>query len=180
MHIFFENNNRFGRKYDYFLSEASNEEIVAVSKELTDGLSEQAHLVFRGAAALISVTILSLILSVMTLSGIEDGLAGSAKTAVFALRMAAVMLLCFSGFIEYYAAERSLSVVSAAPIMWRHVRESPTDENAFSQSEAVRSMGRTASAAKSLLAMSVFVLAVSGLLIGISYMFQMMSEYGYV
>ena len=67
MHKFSEN-NRFGRKYDYFLSEASNEEIVAVSKELTDGLSEQARLVFRGAAALISVTILSLILSVMTLS----------------------------------------------------------------------------------------------------------------
>ena len=44
----------------------------------------------------------------------------------------------------------------------------------------MRSMGRTASSAKNLLAMSVFVLAVSGLLIGISYMFQMMSEYGYV
>lgn len=170
----------FGRKYDFFLSEASNEEIVTVSKELTDGLSEQARSVTRGAAALLSVTLIAVILSILTLSGMDTSVSGSVKAAVFVCRMTAVLLLCVSAFEDYFSLERASAVSAAAAIFWRHVRETPSDETAFEQTAAVKSMSQAVTSAKNLFVMSAFVIAVSGLLLGFSYVIEMMAEYGYV
>lgn len=173
-------NSRFGRKYGLFLSDASNEEIVAVSKELTDGLSEQVRLVVGTATAMLAVTVLSLIFSISLISGLGDSMAGSAKSAVFLLRITAVALMCISGFEAYAAIRKAASAAFAAPFVWRHVRETASDDSAYEQVSAVRAMSQSVVSAKNLLDMSAFVLALSGLLIGVSYMFQIMAESGYV
>lgn len=172
--------NRFGRKYDFFLSEASNEEIVSVSKELTDSLSEQAKTVIRGATALLSVTLLAVILAILTLSGMDTSVSGSVKATVFVCRMTAVLLLCISAFEDYFSLERASAVSAGAAILWRHVRETPSDDTAFEQTNAVKSMSQAVVSAKNLFVMSAFVMAVAGLLLGFSYVIEMMAEYGYI
>ena len=49
--------SKFSKKYSLFLSEASNEEIVSISKELTDEIAVQVRAVNIAALAILSVSV---------------------------------------------------------------------------------------------------------------------------
>jgi len=77
---------KFVKKYGLFLSDASNEEIVSVSKELMNGMSAEVKTVHNGAVAILATSIVSLILMISLISGMSTTLVGTEKSIVFLTR----------------------------------------------------------------------------------------------
>ena len=90
---------KFVKKYGLFLSEASNEEIVSVSKELMNEMSSEVKTTNVGAVSILATSIVSLILMISLISGMDTSLVGTAKSIVFLTRITAVALLCISSIL---------------------------------------------------------------------------------
>ena len=74
---------KFSGKYGLFLSDASNEEIVSVSKELMNGVSSEIKSVNSTAIGLLGVSILSVIFLISFISTAEISVTGTLKAIVF-------------------------------------------------------------------------------------------------
>ena len=59
--------SKFSKKYSLCLAEASNEEIVSISKELTDEIAVQVRAVNIAALAILSVSVIALLVVVLIL-----------------------------------------------------------------------------------------------------------------
>lgn len=170
---------KFGKKYGFFLTDASNEEIVSVSKELTDSFSEQVSIVTRTATALLGVSVLAVILSILMISGLSDT-KGSYRNAMFILRVVGVAFLFLGGFNAFAAMNKAFYASSVSTLIWRHIRETATDDSVFEQTAAVRELSQSTLSAKNLASMSALALAVAGMVIGLSYVIEMLAESGYI
>ena len=83
-------NGKFSKKYGLFLSDASNEEIVSVSKELLNGMSDEVKSVNATALALLASSLVSLILLISLVSGMDSTLTGNLKAIIFLTRISAI------------------------------------------------------------------------------------------
>lgn len=79
--------SKFSKKYSLFLSEASNEEIVSISKELTDEIAIQIRFVNIAAMVVLSISIVALLIVIMLLSAANGPISSFERIIVF-LRLA--------------------------------------------------------------------------------------------
>lgn len=169
----------FGQRYDSFLSEASNEEIVSTSKELMDVIASQIRLININALTLLGISMASLILSISLVADLSSSIGSSVKNVIFLLRMISIAFLCITGLIAYLVLQRVMRASSYSPLYWRHVRETATDESAYEQMDSVRQLDFTITSARNLNLTATLTLVIAGLFLGISYIYQMMAASGY-
>ena len=84
----------FEKRYDSFLSEASNEEVVSISKELMDVIATQIRSINLNALTLLGISMASLILSISLVSDLSSSITGSTKNIIFLLRMTSIAFMC--------------------------------------------------------------------------------------
>ena len=171
--------NKFSGKYGFFLSEASNEEIVSISKELTDEMSEQIKMVNNTAIALLGFSVISLVLSI-TLIASSMSATGTYGTMVFLFQVLGIALLALSAFFAYLGIQGMLNASSIPTVIWRNVRETANDDKAYEQMGAVKQLNKLLVAAKSNARFASLSLAFGGLCIGLAYIVQLLATYGYI
>ena len=69
---------------------------------------------------------------------------------------------------------------SHSPLYWRHIRETATDESAYEQMDSIRNLDFTITSARNLNLTATLTLVIAGLLLGFSYIYQMMATSGYL
>jgi len=169
----------FEQRYDSFLSEASNEEVVSISKELMDVIATQIRSINLNALTLLGISLASLILSISLVADLSSSISGSIKNTIFLLRMISIAFMCITSLIAYLVLQRVMRTYSYSPLYWRHVRETATDESAYEQMDSIRNLDFTITSARNLNLTATLTLVLAGLFLGFSYIYQMMAASGY-
>lgn len=170
---------QFGKKYDLFLSEASNEEIVSISKELLNVFDARLRSINLNSLTLLGISMASLILSISLVSDLSSALSGSTKNIIFLMRMIAIAFIGLTLLISYLALQKVSQAISYAPLFWKNVRETASDESAYQHSDSVHTLDFMAGSAKNLNLVATLTLVIAGLFLTISYIYQMMAASGY-
>lgn len=163
-----------------FLSEASNEEIVSISKELTDEISSQVRTVGNTALTLLAISLISLILSISLVADLSGTLSGATKNTIFLLRMISIAFLCLTALIAYLVVSKTTYASSYSALMWRRIRETASDETVYEHMGAVRGLNYSLASSKNLSVLATLTLVLAGLFLGMSYIYQMMAVSGYL
>ena len=157
--------SKFGRRYETFLSEASNEEIVSISKELAEEMNAQIKSTTVTALTLLGISMGALILSISLVTDLAASIASSIKNMIFLMRMISIAFMCITALIAFLVIQ---------------IRETASDETAYEQMDAVRSLDFFVSSAKNLNVTAALTLVLSGIFLGFSYIYQMMAASGYL
>lgn len=169
---------RFSRKYSLFLSEASNEEIVSISKELSGEVAAQARTLSYMSVVMVIASSLVPLASVFLIQQ-----AGSTVTnydvIVKFIRFGALAMMCISAMTSMLAANKALRALSMSTLMWRNVRESPSDESAYEQTSAMSRANRLLFTGRNNLKVGVSLLACGVALFTATFAFEMLSVMGY-
>ena len=171
---------KFSKKYGLFLSEASNEEIVSVSKELMDGMSAEIKSVNPTALALLGTSVLSLILMITLVSGMETTLTGTLKSVVFLTRILAIAFLCMSAIVAGLVIGRASDASSISTLLWRNVRETANDERAYEQIQAIRVAGVLMNSSKTLVKVAALIIAFAGLALAAGFTLELLAASSYI
>ena len=109
---------KFSRKYGLFLSNASNEEVVSVSKELMNGMVTEVKITLNTAIAVLATSVIALLLMISVISGASTTLVGTAKSIVFLTRIAAIALVCIT---TVHAVTARLRIQHLFKFYWKYV-----------------------------------------------------------
>lgn len=171
---------KFVKKYGLFLSEASNEEIVSVSKELMNEMSSEVKTTNVGAVSILATSIVSLILMISLISGMDTSLVGTAKSIVFLTRITAVALLCISSILACRVLMSMSDASSISSILWRNVRETASDESAYEQTQAIRVISNLLTASKQHIKMAALAIALAAIVLGSGFIYEMLVAASYI
>jgi hypothetical protein len=171
---------KFSRKYGLFLSDASNEEIVSVSKELMNEMSSEVKSANSTALALLASSLISLILMISLVSTLNTSLVGLSKSIVFLTRITAIALLCMSAVVAGLIIVRMSDASSISSILWRNVRETADDERAYEQTQAVKVIGNLLNSSKKQMKMSAIAIAFAGIILGFGFIYELLIVAGYM
>ena len=171
---------KFSKKYGLFLSDASNEEIVSVSKELMNEMSSEVKSANGTALALLASSLVSLILMISLVSTLNTSLVGISKSIVFLTRITAIALLCMSAVVAGIIILRMSDASSISSILWRNVRETADDERAYEQTQAVKVIGNLLNSSKKQMKMSAMAIAFAGIILGFGYIYELLIVAGYM
>lgn len=171
---------KFSKKYGLFLSDASNEEIVSVSKELMDGMSAEIKTVNTTALALLGTSILSLILMITLVSGLNTSLTGTMKSIVFLTRILAIAFLCMSAIVAGLVVGKASDASSISTLLWRNVRETASDEMAFEQIQAIKVTGVLMKSSKILVKVAAIIIALAGLALAAGFTLELLVASSYI
>ena len=171
---------KFSKKYGLFLSDASNEEIVSVSKELMNELSSEIKSVNTVALAILAISSISMILMISLIAGLDNSLSGLSKSMVFLTRITAIALLCMSAVVSGIVVSRMSDASSISSILWRNIRETANDEMAYEQTNAIKTISNILAASKNQIKMSVLTIAVAGLILGAGFIYELLVAASYI
>ena len=171
---------KFSKKYGLFLSDASNEEIVSVSKELLNGMSDEVRSVNATALALLASSLVSLILLISLVSGMDSTLTGNLKAIIFLTRISAIALLCLSSLTASLSVSKMSDASSISSILWRNIRETADDERAYEQTQAVKAIGVLVTASKRMMKLTAVAIAIAGMILGFGFVFELLAASSYI
>ncbi len=171
---------KFVKKYGLFLSDASNEEIVSVSKELMNEMSAEVKTVHNGAVAILATSIVSLILMISLISGMSTTLVGTEKSIVFLTRITAVALLCISAILGCKVMMSMSDASSISSVLWRNVRETANDERAYEQAQAVRVISTLLTSSKQHIKMAALAIGLAAIVLGAGFIYEMLIVASYI
>jgi len=171
---------KFSKKYGLFLSDASNEEIVSVSKELLNGMSDEVKSVNATALALLASSLVSLILLISLVSGMDTSLTGDLKAIIFLTRISAIALLCMSAFTSSLSISKMSDASSISSILWRNIRETADDEKAYEQTQAVKAISMLVNSSKKTMKITAIAIAVAGVILGFGFVFELLAASSYI
>ena len=171
---------KFSKKYGLFLSDASNEEIVSVSKELLNGMSDEVRSVNATALALLASSLVSLILLISLVSGMDSTLTGNLKAIIFLTRISAIALLCLSALTASLSVSKMSDASSISSILWRNIRETADDERAYEQTQAVKAIGVLVTASKRMMKLTAVAIAIAGMILGFGFVFELLDASSYI
>ena len=171
---------KFSKKYGLFLSDASNEEIVSVSKELMNEMSSEVKSANGTALALLASSLVSLILMISLVSTLNTSLVGISKSIVFLTRITAIALLCMSAVVAGIIILRMSDASSISSILWRNVRETADDERAYEQTQAVKVIDNLLNSSKKQMKMSAMAIAFAGIILGFGFIYELLIVAGYM
>ena len=171
---------KFSGKYGLFLSDASNEEIVSVSKELMNGMSSEIRTVGGTALGLLAASLVSLILMISLVSGLDSDLSGMSKSVVFLTRITAIAFLCLSAVMSSLILARMSDASSISSILWRNVRETANDEKAYEQTQAVKAISTLLTSSKNQMKMAAIAIAFAGIILGAGFIYELLVSASYL
>ena len=171
---------KFGKKYGLFLSDASNEEIVSVSKELMNEMSSEVKTVNTTALAMLAASLVSSILMISLISGMDTSLVGTSESIVFLTRITAIAMLCISAVISGIVMFRMSDASSISSILWRNVRETADDERAYEQTQAIRVISTLLATAKRHVKMSAAAMALAAVALGSGFIYGLLVAASYI
>ena len=171
---------KFSRKYGLFLSDASNEEIVSVSKELMNGMSAELKITHNTAVALLATSLIGLIMMISLISGMSTVLIGTAKSIIFLTKISAIAMICIAAVLSAKVIMSLSDASFIASIIWRNVRETANDESAYEQTQAVRVISSILVVAKQYIKLAALAVAISIVLLGAGYVYEAMVAAGYI
>ena len=171
---------KFARKYGLFLSDASNEEIVSVSKELMNEMSREVKAVNNTSVAILISSMVALILIVALVPDISSSISSSGKSFVFLTRIMAIALLCISSALSCKVIASMSDASSISSIIWRNIRETADDESAFEQTEAVKTISRILMASKQHAKLAALAVAFSTIMLGSGFIYILLASAGYI
>ena len=171
---------KFSKKYGLFLSDASNEEIVSVSKELLNGMSDEVKSVNATALALLASSLVSLILLISLVSGLDSSLSGSLKSIIFLTRISSIALLCMSALTASLSISKMSDASSISSILWRNIRETADDEKAYEQTQAVKAISMLVNSSKKTMKITAIAIAVAGVILGFGFVFELLAASSYI
>ena len=172
---------KFGKKYGLFLSDASNEEIVSVSKELMNEMSSEVKTVNGTALAILSASLVSSILMISLISGMDStSLVGTSESIVFLTRITAIAMLCISAVISGIVMFRMSDASSISSILWRNVRETADDERAYEQTQAIKVISTLLSTAKRHVKMCAAAMAFAAIALGSGFIYELLVAASYI
>ena len=166
---------KFNKKYGLFLSDASNEEIVSVSKELLNGMSDEIRSVNTTALALLASSLVSLILLISLVSGLNTTVSGSLKSVIFLTRISSIALLCMSAMTSGLSVGKMSDASSISSILWRNIRETADDEKAYEQTQAVKAISMLVNSSKKLMKLTAIAVAFAGIMLGFGFVFELLA-----
>jgi len=170
---------KFGSKYQFFLSDASNDEIVSISKELSDEIVLQASSMTRSsiAAMALDAAILFCIL-IMMLLGL--GYQTQYDSIFIFVRIGVLAVLCIALFMSSSAFSKGIRVQSVSTIMWRTIREAPNDEAAYEQIAAINRANKMMFTGRNDLSTSNMLVILSVVITVIIYIIGFLTHEGYL
>lgn len=171
--------SKFSRKYSMFLSEASNEEIVSISKELSDEIAVQTRAINIAALILLTLSVVALLLIVFLLSMVGAQVSSLSRVISF-MRFGSLAMVCIAAVLSSSALSKALRALSASPLMWRHVRETATDEMVYEQTLAINRLNRLLFRARNLLSSSSMLLVLGAIVMAITYAIELLMSMGYL
>lgn len=171
---------KFGKKYGLFLSDASNEEIVSVSKELMNEMSSEVKTVNTTALALLAASLVSSILMISLVSGMGSTLVGTSQSIVFLTRITAIALLCISAVIASIVMLRMTDASSISSILWRNVRETADDERAYEQTQAIKVISTLLNTCKKHVKISAMAMAFAVIALGSGFIYELLVTASYI
>lgn len=171
---------RFSSKYGFFLSDASNEEIVSISKEITDEISSQVRSVSSTGLALLGMSLFALVMSILLISGSQNPVSLQSKSLIFLLRILSVALICAAASLAGAVVCRMVSASSVPAVFWRNVRETADDEKVYEQMEAVKALNNMVVVSKNNAKSATVLLILGGLCISAAFLYEMLAGAGYL
>ena len=171
---------KFNKKYGLFLSDASNEEIVSVSKELMNSMSQEVKSVSNTAIALLIGSLVSSILMISLISGLSSSLTGTAKSVIFLTRITAIALLGMSSIIAGTLMFRMSDASSISSILWRNIRETADDERAYEQTQAIRAISGLLSSSKNHTKMATLAIVIAIIMLAMGFIYELLVVAGYI
>ena len=171
---------KFVKKYGLFLSDASNEEIVSVSKELMNEMSSEIKTASSTSTAVLVSSIISLILMITFISSVDSSMVGTAKSIVFFTRITAIALLCIASALACKVMVSLSDASSISSILWRNIRETASDESAYEQTQAVRAISSILLASKQHIKMAALSIAFSAIMLGAGYIYELLVAASYI
>ena len=171
---------KFAKKYGLFLSDASNEEIVSVSKELMNGMSAEIKTVSNTAVAILASSLIAIILMISLISGMDSTLTGNVKSVIFLTRITSVALLAIASTLAGVVMIRISDASSISSIFWRNIRETADDESAYEQTQAVKVISTLLMNSKQHLKMTALALALSTVSLGFGFIYELLVAASYI
>lgn len=170
--------NRFSKKYAWFLSEATNEEIVSISKELSESLSAQIKVLITMSVSLLATTVFGLLATIVLISTISEDTSGY-DTYVNYIRIAAIALMCLSVIMSFSSINRLLKAYSSSAFMWRNIRETADDEKAYEQMTTINKINILVFRCRNSIGTASMTLMFGVLLVALSYVFKILVSMGH-
>ena len=171
---------KFSKKYGLFLSDASNEEIVSVSKELMNSMSQEVKSVSNTAIALLIGSLVSSILMISLISGLDSSLTGTGKSVIFLTRITAIALLGMSAMIAGTILFRMSDASSISSILWRNIRETADDERAYEQTQAIKVISNLLSSSKNHTKMATLAIVLAIIMLAVGVIYELLVVAGYI
>ena len=171
--------SKFSRKYSQFLSEADNDEIVAISKELTGELSSQIKGVSTSALIMLTISTMALMISIILMAFTTIDVSGYRDT-IMLLRVIGMIAFAIGCLMSSSAVSKALKASAISPLMWRNIRETPTDEKAYEQMIAVRKLNKMLYTTRNSLSSATRMAVAGAIATGMSYTLVMFATMGYI
>lgn len=171
--------SKFSNRYSQFLSEADNDEIVSISKELSGALSEQIRSMSMAALAVLCLSSFSLMISVMLLAISDPGPSGYKEIISF-IRIGGMMAFIIGCLMSSSAVSKSMKASGITPVLWRNIRETATDEKAYEQMVAVRKLNKMLYTIRNSLSSATKVTVAGAIATGLSYILVTFASMGYI
>lgn len=170
---------KFSKKYGFFTSDASNEEIVAISKELSDVMYDHTKSLGNNAVAMLALSVASIVFGLFILTMVPI-LSGNYKTIVFFIRIASISMFIAGTVFAFLALAQSQKAASISPMMWRNVRETASDEKVYEQMLATKTINKHIYTSRNNLKSSGLFLLIGSILIALAFFIQRLVEAGYL
>ena len=170
---------KFSKKYSLFLSEASNGEIVAISKELSGEMAAQTRLLNITAVALLAVASTALLIGVFLVSQVDAPIS-KFNTIMTFCRFGALTLMCIGAGLAAMAVNKAIKASSMSTLMWRNVRETPSDEAAYEQTKAITQLNRLLFTGRNDINMSSMMIALGSILLATTFAVGLLADMGYL
>lgn len=171
--------SKFSRRYSQFLSEADNDEIVSISKELSGELSNQIKGVSTSALIVMCLSTLSLMMSVMLMAISEQGPVGY-QSMVMMIRIFGMIAFIIGCILASSAMSKAMKASAISPLMWRNIRETATDEKAYEQMVAVKKLNKLLYTTRNSLSSATRMTMIGAVITGLSYILVLFAEMGYI
>jgi len=169
----------FSKSYSMFISKASKDEIIYISKELSNELAEQSNDLRRNSLWVLTVSIIALIASsiIIILNGTVSGQYLNLTTI---MKLVSLLFMCVAIALACMSVEASITASSMSPLIWRKIRENVDDAKANEQIEAIRLLNKKVYTGRNLMSFSVYCISLGAIVMALVLIVSLMVSAGYI
>ena len=169
---------RFSKRYGMFFSDASNEEIVSISKELSDEMVGRIRSLSTLSIGVLAVSV-AIALSLLALTAVLPINDAHRMLFLFA-RLFGMMLACVGTVLAYISLDKFMSAGATSSLMWRNIRETADDEKVYEQRMTIERTGKLLSIGNNDLVLAAGFDILSIVIFVVSFVVELFVENGFI